>query len=106
MSLLRMVVGLFGNAKNCNYSCSRWHKEGAKKNTVDFCGKPMIVWTIEATLRTNLFDQVLVSTDSQEIDEIAESFGASVPFLRKENCDDLVPISHAAISTLKKGKDY
>ena len=77
-----------------------------KKNIVDFCGKPMIAWTIEATLITNLFDQVLVSTDSQEIAEIEESFGASVPFLRKENCDDLVPISHATISALKQAKDY
>ena len=54
-----------------------------QKNIVDFFGKPMIAWAIEAALRTNPFDPGLVSTDSQEIVKIAESFGASVPFLRK-----------------------
>ena len=77
-----------------------------KKNIVDFCGKPMIAWTIEAALQTNLFDEVLVSTDNQEIAEIAVSFGASVPFLRKENYEDFVQISYATISALKQAEDY
>ena len=77
-----------------------------KKNIVDFCGKPMIAWTIEAAFRTNLFDQVLVSTDSEEIAQVAEAFGATVPFLRNENCDDFVPISDATISALKQAEDY
>jgi CMP-N-acetylneuraminic acid synthetase len=77
-----------------------------KKNIIDFCGKPMVAWTIEAALRTNLFDQVLVSTDSQEIAQVAEAFGAVVPFLRKENFDDFVPVSDATISALKQSEDY
>ena len=77
-----------------------------KKNIVDFCGKPMIAWTIEAAFRTNLFDQVLVSTDSQEIAQVARACGAEVPFLRKENCDDFVPVSDATISALRQAEDY
>lgn len=77
-----------------------------KKNIVDFCGKPMIAWTIEAALQANLFDQVLVSTDSQEIAEVAEAFGAVVPFLRNENCDDFIPVSDATITALRQAEDY
>jgi len=77
-----------------------------KKNIIDFCGRPMIAWTIEAALQSEIFDQVLVSTDSEEIAEIAIKWGASVPFLRAENCDDYVPVSDATISALKQAEDY
>ena len=76
------------------------------KNIIDFCGRPMIAWTIEAALQSGLFDQVLVSTDSEDIAEIAMKWGASVPFLREEHCDDFVPISDATISALKQAERY
>lgn len=55
-----------------------------KKNIRDFCGKPIIVYSIEAALGSGIFDEVMVSTDSEEIAEIARAAGASVPFLRSE----------------------
>lgn len=53
-----------------------------RKNIKLFCGKPMIVWSIEAALRSGCFDQVFVSTDDEEIATVAVSAGAKVPFLR------------------------
>ena len=54
------------------------------KNIKDFCGKPIISYPIAAALASGLFDEVMVSTDSEEIAEIGRRFGASVPFLRSE----------------------
>ena len=54
------------------------------KNIKEFCGKPILAYSIEAALNSGLFDEVMVSTDSQEIAEIACAFGASVPFMRSE----------------------
>jgi len=46
--------------------------------------KPLIAWTIEAAIESNIFDHVFVSTDSQEIADISKQYGAEVPFLRPE----------------------
>lgn len=60
-----------------------------RKNIKYFFGKPILAYSIEVALESNLFDEVMVSTDDKEIKEIAESFGAKVPFLRSEiNSDD------------------
>lgn len=55
-----------------------------KKNIKEFCGKPIIAYSIEAALESGLFDEVMVSTDSEEIAEVAKRFGAKVPFMRSE----------------------
>ena len=55
-----------------------------KKNIKMFCGKPIIAYSIEAALKSEVFDEVMVSTDSEEIAEVARSFGANVPFFRSE----------------------
>ena len=55
------------------------------KNVRPICGKPLIAWTIEKALRSRHLDTVMVSTDSPEIAEIAERYGAEVPFLRPDN---------------------
>lgn len=61
-----------------------------RKNIKDFFGKPVIVYSIELALRSGLFSEVMVSTDDQEIAEIAEKAGALVPFLRSQkNSDDM-----------------
>jgi N-acylneuraminate cytidylyltransferase len=52
------------------------------KNIRDFAGKPLIAWAIEQALSLEHVDEVFVSTDSDEIAEIARSCGASVPFIR------------------------
>lgn len=55
-----------------------------KKNIKEFCGRPIIAYSIEAGLQSGVFDEVMVSTDSEEIADIARSYGASVPFMRSE----------------------
>lgn len=55
-----------------------------KKNIKDFCGKPIIAYSIEAALKSKLFDEVMVSTDSEEIAEISKLYGANVPFMRSK----------------------
>lgn len=52
------------------------------KNIRDLCGKPLMVYTIEAALESGEFDEVMVSTDSERYAEIARQYGANVPFLR------------------------
>ena len=60
-----------------------------KKNIKEFCGKPIIAYSIEAALNSGIFDEVMVSTDSAEIAEIAIQFGAKVPFMRSaDNSND------------------
>jgi CMP-N-acetylneuraminic acid synthetase len=53
-----------------------------KKNTRIFAGKPLIAWAIERALEVPRIDQVIVSTDSEEIATISKQFGAEVPFIR------------------------
>jgi N-acylneuraminate cytidylyltransferase len=60
-----------------------------RKNIRDFLGKPIIAYSIEAALKSGLFDEVMVSTDDKEIADIAQKIGAKVPFLRsEENSND------------------
>lgn len=53
-----------------------------KKNIKEFCGKPIIAYSIESALQSKIFDEVMVSTDSEEIADIARKYGANVPFMR------------------------
>jgi pseudaminic acid cytidylyltransferase len=60
-----------------------------RKNIRNFLGKPIIAYSIEAALASGLFEEVMVSTDDEEIAAVAKEFGARVPFMRsKENADD------------------
>ena len=59
-----------------------------RKNIKNFMGKPMIAYAIEACLSSNIFDEVMVSTDDAEIAEIARSYGAKVPFIRTNAMSD------------------
>lgn len=54
------------------------------KNIKEFCGKPILAYSIEAALASGVFDRVMVSTDDEEIAEVARKYGAEVPFLRSE----------------------
>jgi CMP-N,N'-diacetyllegionaminic acid synthase len=63
-----------------------------RKNVRELAGKPVIAWTIEAALACRRLDRVVVSTDSEEIAELARSHGADVPFLRPaEHAQDDTP---------------
>ena len=53
-----------------------------RKNIKDFLGKPIIAYAIELAKSSNLFDEIMVSTDDLEITEIAKKYGAQVPFMR------------------------
>lgn len=53
-----------------------------RKNIKEFCGKPIINYSIEAALESGIFDEVMVSTDDEEIAEISKKAGAKVPFFR------------------------
>ena len=55
-----------------------------RKNIKDFLGKPIIAYSIEAAIESGVFDEVMVSTDDEEIAEIAKKYGAKVPFMRSE----------------------
>lgn len=55
-----------------------------KKNIKEFCGKPILCYSIAAALESGCFDEVMVSTDSEEIRAIALQAGAQVPFMRSE----------------------
>jgi pseudaminic acid cytidylyltransferase len=60
-----------------------------RKNIKLFLGKPIIAYSIEAALNSELFDEVMVSTDDEEIAIVAKKYGATVPFMRsKDNSDD------------------
>ena len=53
-----------------------------RKNVKPFLGKPMLAYSIETANNTGLFDEIMVSTDDEEIAEVARKFGANVPFMR------------------------
>ncbi|WP_432743822.1 pseudaminic acid cytidylyltransferase [Methylobacter sp. G7] len=77
-----------------------------RKNIKDFCGKPMIAWSIEAAKASGLFDHIIVSTDDAEIAEVAKQWGAEAPFMRPvELSDDYVGtgavVKHAVEWSLK-----
>ena len=55
-----------------------------RKNIKEFCGKPIIAYSIEAAKDAGVFDEIMVSTDDEEIAQTARAFGARVPFFRSE----------------------
>lgn len=76
------------------------------KNIKLFYGKPIIAWSIEAALAAKIFDYVIVSTDSNEIAEIANEFGAEVPFMRPpELSGDFVGVTDVVCHATQWGVD-
>jgi len=59
-----------------------------KKNIKEFNGKPIVAYSIEAAIRSNCFDKVIVSTDDAEIADISITYGAEIPFLRPKDLSD------------------
>lgn len=79
-----------------------------RKNVREFCGKPMIAYSIEAAQKSGVFDRIVVSTEDQEIMDLARQYGAEVPFVRPEELsDDFVAttpiIAHAIEELAKEG---
>lgn len=81
-----------------------------KKNIKKLAGKPLICWTIEAALQTTILNRVIVSTDDEEIAEIATEYGADVPFLRPSSLaqDDTtdMPVYLHALQWLEKNQVF
>lgn len=72
------------------------------KNIKEFLGRPIIAYSIEAALGSNIFDEVIVSTDDREIADIASKYGASVPFYRSsKNSDDYSTTSDVLIEVIQ-----
>jgi N-acylneuraminate cytidylyltransferase len=80
-----------------------------RKNIREFCGKPMIAWSIEAAQASGCFERVVVSTDDAEIAEVAKKYGAEVPFMRPAELSDdyagtLPVIRHAVDWLIQHGE--
>jgi pseudaminic acid cytidylyltransferase len=82
-----------------------------RKNIKDFLGKPIIAYSIETALGSGLFNYVMVSTDDDEIAEVAKKYGAEVPFIRsKQTSDDFTGTADVVLEVLrdlqKSGKQF
>jgi N-acylneuraminate cytidylyltransferase len=76
-----------------------------RKNIRDFLGKPVIAYVIDASTKSNLFEEVMVSTDDSEIAEVAQKYGARVPFMRSaENSDDFATTDDVLVEVLEEYK--
>lgn len=82
-----------------------------RKNIKDFCGKPILAYSVEAALTSGVFDTVMVSTEDREIAETARRYGAEVPFLRSESASgDFATTNDVLLEVLseyeKRGKRF
>lgn len=78
-----------------------------RKNIKEFLGKPILAYSIEAALQANCFDEIMVSTDDKEIENIARKYGAKVPFLRSaETANDFASTKDVILEVLKKYEAY
>lgn len=76
------------------------------KNIKEFCGKPIIEYSIEAARQAGIFDTVMVSTDDNKIAEIAKNAGAEVPFMRStETSNDYATTADVLMEVLEKYKE-
>ncbi len=73
-----------------------------RKNIKEFCGQPIIAYSIQAALTSGCFDEVMVSTDDEEIKEVALKYGAKVPFMRSdETSNDYATTQEVVMEVLK-----
>ena len=82
-----------------------------RKNIKEFMGKPMLSYPVKAALNSKVFDEVMVSTDDEEIKEISLKFGAKVPFMRSERTSNDTAVTYdvleEVISEYKKhGREF
>ena len=79
-----------------------------RKNIKEFNGKPIIAYSIEAALKSNCFSQVIVSTDDDEISEVAKKYGAQIPFFRPDELSNdyatTIPVIKHAIEWMEDNK--
>ena len=81
------------------------------KNLLKLCGEPITVWSIKAAQQSKYVDRIVVSTDSDEISEVARAAGADVPFMRpnylaSDTASSLDVVKHALNELNQKGQCY
>lgn len=82
-----------------------------RKNVKEFLGKPILLYSIEAALNSGIFEEVMVSTEDEEIAELARKAGAKVPFMRgDENANDFATTTDVLLEVVgeyeKRGKHF
>lgn len=82
-----------------------------RKNVKEFLGKPILLYSIEAAVNSGIFEEVMVSTEDEEIAELARRAGAVVPFMRgEENANDFATTTDVLLEVLeeyeKRGKKF
>lgn len=78
-----------------------------RKNIREFGGRPMIAWSIDAAHTSGCFDRIVVSTDNAEIADVAQHWGADVPFIRPEKLsDDFVGTTPVVVHAVKWYQDH
>lgn len=82
-----------------------------RKNIREFCGRPILAYSIQAALESGVFDRVMVSTDDEEIAETARRYGAEVPFFRsRETAGDYASTADVLAEVLeeyqKQGQEF
>ena len=76
-----------------------------RKNVKEFLGKPILLYSIEAALNSGIFEEVMVSTEDEEIAELARRAGANVPFMRgAENANDFATTTDVLLEVLDSYK--
>nr|HPK54819.1 acylneuraminate cytidylyltransferase family protein [Smithellaceae bacterium] len=81
-----------------------------RKNITNLAGKPLIAWTIEEAKKSKYIDRLILSSEDNEIIQVAKEWGCEVPFIRpRELAEDdtlgIEPVLHA-LNTIKKKYDY
>lgn len=77
-----------------------------RKNIKDFLGMPVIAYSIKAAIESEVFDEVMVSTDDEEIAEVAKQYGANIPFLRsKETSTDFATTADVIYEVIDRYED-
>jgi len=91
----------------CAVITARSGSKGVKgKNIKNLCGKPLLAYTIEASLRSKFVKRTVLSTDSKEIADVGRKYGAEIPFLRPKNlAKDDTPAFPVIKHTLEKLKN-
>ena len=91
-------------AKNlCIIPARGGSKRIPRKNIKNFLGKPIISYSIESAIDSGLFDEVMVSTEDQEIADVAKNYGATVPFFRSnKNADDFATTVDVLLEVIKQ----
>lgn len=82
-----------------------------RKNIKEFCGKPIVAYSIEAAKQAGVFNEIMVSTDDEEIAQTGRQFGATVPFFRSaKTSDDFATTADVLTEVLteyeKRGKKF